>query len=70
MKRKQWAVCVKNDGYEASLEKLKVYRFLPGKKASAYKSLRVVDESGRSYFYPKKFFVPIKLPPALQRILK
>jgi hypothetical protein len=31
--------------------------------------LRVVDESGEDYLYPKELFRPIELPQSLQRVL-
>lgn len=47
----QFLLCVKNDGYPASLEVRKVYRALPDSAASAQGFVRVVDESGEDYFY-------------------
>lgn len=65
------AICVKNDGYDASLELRKVYELLPDEEASKRDQLRVVDESGEDYLYPKEFFVCVELPqPAQQRILR
>ena len=61
------AICVKNDGYDASLELRKVYEFLPDAEASKRDQLRVVDESGEDYLYPKEFFVCIELPQAARR---
>ena len=57
-----YVVCVKNEGYEASLELRKIYRLLPDEKASDVGMVRVVDESGEDYLYPKDYFVPIELP--------
>ena len=31
--------------------------------------LRVIDESGEDYLYPKKWFADIRLPPALAKAL-
>jgi hypothetical protein len=58
----RFVICVKNDGYEVSLEKRKIYRVVPDAKASGHNLLRVVDESGEDYLYPMEFFVPIRLP--------
>ena len=64
------AICVKNDGYDASLELRKVYEFLPDAGASQHEQLRVIDESGEDYLYPREFFVCVELPPAVrQRVL-
>jgi hypothetical protein len=61
MKHK-FLLCVENAGYEASLEKRKVYEKLPDKEAKRYKQVRIIDESGEDYLYPSRFFVPIRLP--------
>jgi hypothetical protein len=62
----QFAVCIDNEGYPASLELRKIYRVLPDKKAAKHSLIRVVDESGEDYLYPERFFVPIRLPQALK----
>jgi hypothetical protein len=60
----QFAVCVQNEGYPASLECWKIYRVLPDKKAAQHQLMRVVDESGEDYLYPESYFVAIKMPQA------
>jgi len=62
----QYAICVSNDGYPASLELRKVYRIVPDQLAATRHFVRVVDESGEDYLYPEDFFVPIKVPQAAQ----
>jgi hypothetical protein len=61
---RQYAICVKNRGYSASLELRKVYRLIPDSSAAARQFVRVVDESGEDYLYPEDFFVPIEVPEA------
>ena len=62
-----FAICVKSDGYEASLEPRKVYRILADSAAAAQSLVRVVDESGQDYLYPSDFFVQIAIPePAIK----
>ena len=61
------AICVRNDGYDASLELRKVYEILPDARASEHDQLRVVDESGEDYLYPREFFVCIDLPRAARQ---
>jgi hypothetical protein len=58
---KHFAICVKNNGYEVSLEKRKIYPILDDRKATARDLVRVIDESGESYLYPENFFIAIKL---------
>ena len=65
----RYAICVKNTGYRASLEVRKVYRVKNDKTGSGHGLIRVVDESGDSYLYPEKFFVPIKLPKTVEKKL-
>jgi hypothetical protein len=65
----QFAICVQNEGYPASLELWKVYRVVPDDKASKHQLIRVVDESGEDYLYDQSWFVPIKLPQAAKEAL-
>jgi hypothetical protein len=62
----KYAVCIKNDGYPASLEPRKIYRVLPDTEAAAHQLLRIIDESGEDYLYPADYFVPIDLPKAAE----
>ena len=64
---KQFVVCLKNEGYEVSLERRKIYRVLPDPEAAKHRQIRVVDESGEDYLYPKSFFAPLELPQAIRR---
>jgi hypothetical protein len=64
---KQLVVCVDNDGYAASLEKRKIYVSLRDAAAEKHGMLRVVDESGEDYLYPKAFFRSIALPQAVRK---
>jgi hypothetical protein len=63
----QLAICVRNDGYEVSLELRKIYVVLEDGDAQTHRLLRVVDESGDSYLYPRANFLPVILPPATRR---
>jgi hypothetical protein len=66
---KQFAVCVKNDGYEVSLELRKLYEVLDDPFADQHGMIRVVDESGEDYLFAQKYFVPVDLPDALASTL-
>ena len=61
-RKPRYLLCVKNAGYEASLERRKVYRALANSKAESHGLVRVLDESGEDYLYPADFFVAIELP--------
>jgi hypothetical protein len=65
----QFVICVQNDGYPASLELWKVYRVVPDGKAARHQLIRVIDESGEDYLYSGSYFVPIKLPQAVEEAL-
>jgi hypothetical protein len=64
---KQLVVCVDNDGYAVSLEKRKIYVALRDAAAEKHNMLRIVDESGEDYLYPKALFRSIALPQAVRR---
>ena len=52
-------LCVKNDGYPASLEVRKVYQALDDADAARHGFVRVVDESGDDYLYSADYFVSV-----------
>ena len=59
-------MCVRNDGYEASLERNKIYTVLPDDDAERDGDLRVVDESGEDYLFAADRFVAIEVPAAVR----
>ena len=63
---RRFAVCVRNEGYEASLELHKIYRVLPDLEGEREADIRVIDESGEDYLYPVEWFVPIEVPESVQ----
>ena len=64
---KQLVVCIDNDGYPASLEKRKIYMALADRAADKQGLMRIVDESGDDYLYPKTFFRTIALPLSVKK---
>jgi hypothetical protein len=64
---KQLVVCIDNEGYAASLEKRKIYVALRDARAEKHDLVRVIDESGEDYLYPKTSFRSIALPQAVKR---
>ena len=42
----QFVVCVKNEGYAASLELRKIYQVVEDTRAEEHGLIRVIDESG------------------------
>ena len=64
---KQLVVCDKNEGYPVSLEPRKIYVTLRDPPAEKHGLIRVIDESGDDYLYPKAFFRAIALPQSTKR---
>jgi hypothetical protein len=64
---KQLVVCVDNEGYPASLELRKIYVAVRDPGAEKNGLLRVVDESGEDYLYPRAYFRPIALPQPVKK---
>ena len=65
----QFAICVKNEDYPASLQLWKVYRVLADEKAERRKLIRVIDESGEDYLFSATYFVSVELPQAAKTAL-
>jgi hypothetical protein len=65
----QLVICVKNHGYETSLEARKLYEVIPDPKAEEHQQIRVIDESGEDYLFPKEFFMEIKLPKVVEEAI-
>jgi hypothetical protein len=68
-RKKMFVVCIKNEGYAASLELRKIYEVVPDELAASHQMIRVVDESGEDYLYPSDFFIPIDLPKPIEQAL-
>ena len=58
--RSGYVLCVRNEEYPASLEKLKLYRRIADAQSERHGLIRVIDESGEEYLYPQEHFVEIK----------
>jgi hypothetical protein len=57
----QFVICLKNEDYLASLELRKIYQSIPDEKTAKRSLIRVIDESGEDYLYPKDYLASIKL---------
>jgi len=64
---KQLVMCIDNEGYAVSLERRKIYVALRDPPAEKHGLLRIIDESGDDYLYPKKYFRSIVLPQAIRK---
>ncbi len=65
----RFAVCLDNEGYEASLEVGKLYRIIPDVEAAAHGYVRAVDESGEDYAFLADRFHRVELPQAVEKAL-
>jgi uncharacterized protein YnzC (UPF0291/DUF896 family) len=59
---KHFAVCIRNEGHEESLELRKIYEVLADSVGEKHEMVRVIDEEGEDYLYPKRWFMQIELP--------
>ncbi len=66
-RKRQFVVCLRNNRYEVSLERHKIYQALPDRDAARHGQVRVIDESGEDYLYPATYFAPIELPQAVRK---
>jgi len=64
---RRFVICLDNKGYEASLERRKIYVSIPDTKAEKLGQIRVIDESGEDYLYDKHAFREVSLPQSLRR---
>lgn len=56
MKSQEFAVCIRNTGFGASLDVRKLYPVVDDPGAEANDLIRVIDESGEDYVYPAHLF--------------
>jgi hypothetical protein len=66
---RQLVICVADKGYAASLETRKIYIAERDPDAEKHGLVRVIDESGESYLYPRAMFRPIDLPDTIKKAL-
>jgi hypothetical protein len=69
MSEPKFVVCLKNEGYAASLEIGKLYQIIPDKKAEKLGGLRVIDEDGEDYLYDSEMFCVLQVPPIVAQTL-
>ena len=69
MKEYIFALCIENKDSE-DLEKLKIYQIIIDEESEKEGYLRVIDESGEDYIYPKSYFILVQLPRDAQEAIK
>ncbi len=65
----KFAVCIRNKGFESSLEVGKLYEVVPDAKAENDDMIRVIDEDGEDYLSEADIFYPLVLPNDLALVL-
>ena len=65
--KRHYVICVRAEE-DADIEVRKVYEVLPDDSAAKRGYLRVLDESGEDYLYPKECFAPVQLPEEAVRV--
>jgi hypothetical protein len=66
---KHFAICIHNGDYAGTLDLRKVYEVLEDAVAEMRNYLRVIDESGEDYLYPRTWFVPVAVPETVEQLL-
>jgi hypothetical protein len=65
----KFAVCIQNGENEVDLIVGKVYRIVRPKRNDRPSDIRIFDESGEDYLYPRAWFVAVDLPLKARRAL-
>ena len=65
----RFLICVDNKGYVVSPEKRKIYLAFSDTDALKHGQVRVIDESGEDYLYPKSLFLPITVPQSVRKAI-
>ena len=61
------AICVRNDGNAASLERGKAYHVIKPLQTDPPQRIRVIDEENEDYLYRADWFVPIEVPASARK---
>jgi hypothetical protein len=68
-KEQAFALCIENKDCE-DLVRRKLYQVIPDEKSGKEGYLRVIDESGEDYLYPRSYFILVQLPRKAQEALR
>lgn len=64
----KFAICIFS-GVDLLLTTRKIYQVLPDEKAERSDYIRIIDDEGEDYLYPKKYFVFVPFPQDIERAL-
>ncbi len=62
-------LCLRNEGYAASLEPRKVYSVMQDASAAKHNLVRMIDQSGEDSLNPADYFVVLRLPTSVRAAL-
>ena len=62
-------MCINNGEHDVDLIVGKIYRVVKPKRNDEPADIRILDESGEDYPYPRSWFVPVELPLKAKRAL-
>ncbi len=65
---KKFAICISADK-NVLLTPRRIYQILPDEKAERSDFIRVIDDEGEDYLYPKKHFVFVPLSSEIEEVL-
>ncbi|MDD5262166.1 MAG: hypothetical protein PHD76_10005 [Methylacidiphilales bacterium] len=63
-------LCIDDGGSPESLEKRKFYEVLEDAEAASEGMVRIMDESGEDYLYPRHYFADVSLPQQIERVFQ
>lgn len=66
----RFALCIDNGEYVVCLQIRKLYEVLPDSDAERLGQIRVIDESGEDYLYPRSYFLELDLPASVEEALR
>lgn len=64
----KFAICI-FAGEDSLLTPRKIYQVLPDEKAERSDYIRIIDDEGEDYLYPKKYFVFVAIPQEVEKAL-
>jgi hypothetical protein len=65
----EFAVCVHSDEDGVDLVVGKIYRVVRPKRNDRSSDVRIIDESGEDYLYPRGWFVSVEVPLKVRKAL-
>lgn len=68
--RTRFALCIDSGEYPTSLQRRKLYEVMPDPDAEKHGQIRVIDDTGEDYLYPREYFQPLELTPFLSRLVR